>query len=86
MKKINYDFTMINTRLKEIVSKKLDCRKIYDKELANELCVTPSYYAVAKRRKKILFEEILYYCHLNNININWILFGEGFRFKEQNAL
>jgi hypothetical protein len=76
IQKYNYDFIMIMNRLKNIVAKKLDCDKIYDKELANELCITPSYYAVAKRRRKILFEEILYYCHLNNININWILFGD----------
>ncbi len=70
-----YNFAMINSRLKDIMAKRFDCDKIYDKELAYELAVTPSYYAVAKKRKKILFEEILYYCHLNNIDINWILFG-----------
>jgi len=71
-----YDFTEITERLKENIKNRLNRQKIYDKDMATALGVTPSYYAVIKRRKKILFEEILYYCHMNNIDINWLFFGK----------
>jgi len=72
-----YDFIEITERLKENIKNRLNRQRIYDKDIATELGVTPSYYAVIKRRKKILFEEILHYCHINDIDINWILFGKS---------
>jgi len=70
-----YDFTAITNRLQQSIKKSLNKQKIYDKDIATALGVTPSYYAVIKRRKKILFEEILIYCYHEGINPNWIMFG-----------
>lgn len=71
-----YDFTATTNRLQQSIKKSLNKQKIYDKDIATALGVTPSYYAVIKRRKKILFEEILYYCFMNNIDIDWVFFGK----------
>lgn len=85
MKNEIYDFIEITDRLQQCIKESLNKQKVYDKDMATALGVTPLYYAVIKRRKKILFEDILYYCHMNNVDINWILFGVE-NFKESKTL
>lgn len=48
----------------------------YDKNIANELGLSPTQYANNKKRNKIPYCEITKFCHKHEITINWILLGE----------
>ena len=72
---INFDETM--GRFKHILSEKSKKKKILDKELALSLSLSPQYYAVIKRRKKIPFEALAYFCQAEKINLNWLLFAQN---------
>lgn len=69
------DFLQIIERLKTILAISLKKNKIYDRDLAYALDLDPQYFAVIKRRNKIPYESIAYFCNEAHISINWILFG-----------
>ncbi|MDD5405392.1 MAG: hypothetical protein PHE73_00465 [Sulfurovaceae bacterium] len=70
-------FEEIIGRLKEIISRDVETKKVYDKDIAIALDLDPQYFAVIKKRKKIPFEAIAYFSHKNNENMDWILFGNN---------
>jgi len=72
---LDFDETM--GRFKYILSEKSKKKKILDKELALSLSLSPQYYAVIKRRKKIPFEALAYFCQEKKINLNWLLFAQN---------
>jgi len=72
---IDFDETM--ERVKHILSKKSGKEKILDKEIAHSLSLSPQYYAVIKRRKKIPYEPLAYFCRSEKINLNWILLAQN---------
>jgi len=67
------DFYAVMKRIKKTLSNQTKKEKILDKEIALALDLDPQYYAVMKRRKKIPYESIAYFCKQYNINMNWIL-------------
>ncbi|MEA1954267.1 MAG: hypothetical protein U9O24_07730 [Campylobacterota bacterium] len=67
------DFQEIMQRIKEVISFITKKEKIKDKDIAHALKLSPQYYAVIKRRKKIPYEAIAYFCVQYNISMNWIL-------------
>jgi len=67
------DFFEVMQRIKEILSRQHKKQKILDKEIADALALDPQYFAVIKRRKKIPYEAIAYFCQQHKISINWIL-------------
>lgn len=69
------DFLQIIERIREILKTALQKDKIYDRDIAYALGLDPQYFAVIKRRNRIPFESIAYFCHNENISMNWILFG-----------
>ena len=67
------DFQEVMQRIKEILIIKRKKEKILDRDIADTLKLDPQYYAVIKRRKKIPYEKLAYFCKENKISMNWIL-------------
>jgi hypothetical protein len=67
------DFQEVMQRIKEILIIKTKKEKILDRDIADTLKLDPQYYAVIKRRKKIPYEKLAYFCKENKISMNWIL-------------
>ena len=67
------DFQEVMQRIKEILIVKTEKEKILDRDIADTLKLDPQYYAVIKKRKKIPYENLAYFCKENKISMNWIL-------------
>ena len=67
------DFNEVMQRIKKILTLKTKKEKILDRDIANSLDLDPQYFAVIKRRKKIPYEKLAYFCRENKISMNWIL-------------
>lgn len=63
-------------RLKDIISKDVGKRKVYDKDVAKALGINPLTFATIKKRNTIPFREILDFCAKRNISINWLLYNQ----------
>ncbi len=67
------DFQEVMQRIKAILIIQTNKEKILDRDIADSLKLDPKYYAVIKRRKKIPYEKLAYFCKENRISMNWIL-------------
>ena len=67
------DFQEVMQRVKEILSQHNKKEKILDRDIARALELDPQYFAVIKRRKKIPYEKLAYFCEEEKISMNWIL-------------
>jgi len=76
MESIDIDFTKVMERVSMIMERELGIAP-YDKNIANELGMSPTQYANNKKRNKIPYFEITKFCHKHEITINWILLGES---------
>ncbi len=70
---IMIDFNEVMRRIKEILTNQTKKEKILDRDIAKSLNLDPQYFAVIKRRKKIPYEKLAYFCKENKISMNWIL-------------
>ncbi|WP_200763244.1 S24 family peptidase [Nitrosophilus alvini] len=70
-------FDEVTERVKDILSKELGERKIYDKDVAKVLGVTPEYFSMMKKRKRLPIEELANFCAARNISINWLLYDQN---------
>ncbi len=70
------DFNEVIQRIKQILTLQLKKDKILDKDIANALKLDSQYFAVIKRRNKIPYEAISYFCKQYKISINWILLAQ----------
>ena len=69
-------FNDIILRIEKIITVNSENRRVYNKEVAQVLELTPEYFAVIKKRGKIPYEAIADFCRKREISINWILFGQ----------
>jgi hypothetical protein len=67
------EFQDVMLRVKDILIQKKQGAKILDRDIANSLELDPQYFAVIKRRKKIPYKNLAYFCKKNSISLNWIL-------------
>ena len=67
------DFLAILKALKVYLAKNKDV-KVYDKEVALALGISPINLATLKRRNSIPFESILNFCYKENISCSEIFF------------
>jgi len=70
------DFHEVMQRVKQILSTQSKKEKILDRDIADSLELDPQYFAVIKRRKKIPYESLAYFCKHHNISMNWILLAQ----------
>jgi len=71
------DFHAVMQRVKQILSLHHKKEKILDRDIANALELDPQYFAVIKRRKKIPYESIAYFCKRYKVSMNWILLEQN---------
>ncbi len=63
-------------KLKDVISKKDDVGKVFDKDVAFALELTQAKFATMKTRNKIPFDSVLDFCAIKKISINWLLYGQ----------
>jgi len=70
------DLKEILNRIKDILSDEIKDRKVFDKDVAQALSINQVTLATMKSRSKIPYKEILEFCALRKISINWIMFNQ----------
>ncbi|NQY21715.1 MAG: LexA family transcriptional regulator [Campylobacteraceae bacterium] len=64
-------------KLKDVISTDGKNGKIFDKDVASALELTQANFATMKNRGKIPFSNILDFCAVKKISINWLLYGQN---------
>ena len=67
------DFPEVMLRVKHVLTEQMKQEKIRDRDIADALKLDPQYFAVIKKRKKIPYEHLAYFCKISNVNLNWVL-------------
>ena len=71
------NFIEIVEEIKDIISQEHPGKKIFDKDIADVLGISQMNFATMKKRDKIPFNELLDFCALKAISINWLLYGQS---------
>ena len=64
-------------KLKDVISETMPGRKVFDKDVAQALNIPQSTFATMKKRNSIPYEEILEFCALRKISVNWLFFDQA---------
>jgi phage repressor protein C with HTH and peptisase S24 domain len=64
-------------KLKDVISETMPGKKIFDKDVAHVLNIPQSTFATMKKRNSIPYEEILEFCALRKISVNWLFFDQA---------
>lgn len=64
-------------RLKDVLSTDGKLGKVFDKDVANALELSQANFATMKNRNKIPYSNILDFCALKKISINWLLYNQS---------
>ena len=70
------EFEKIIEKIKDIISSDIGDKKVLNKDVAKALGITPEHLSMLKKRNKIPFEEIAYFCAKRKISLNWLLFDQ----------
>ncbi|MGA1931538.1 S24 family peptidase [Arcobacter sp. YIC-464] len=71
------DVNEIIDKLKDIISADGKNGKVFDKDVANSLELSQANFATMKNRGKIPYQNILNFCALKKISINWLLYNQN---------
>ena len=63
-------------KLRDVLSSEKANGRVFDKEIATALDITTVNFATIKKRNSIPFSNILDFCALKKISINWMLYGQ----------
>ena len=69
-------FQEVMQRVKDVLIINSRKEKILDRDLANSLHLDQQYFAVIKKRKKIPYEHLAYFCKESKVSLNWILLNQ----------
>lgn len=64
-------------KLKDILSADGKNGKVFDKDVADALSLNQANFATMKNRGKVPFSNILDFCALKKISINWLLYNQN---------
>ena len=70
-------------KIKDIISKELGNRKVYDKDVAYALNINQPTFTTMKNRGKIPYSEILDFCAKRKISINWLFYDQNTKSLEE---
>jgi len=70
-------------KLKDVISKELGNKKVFDKDVADALEINQLTFATMKNRGKVPFEEVLDFCAKRKISINWLFYNQATRSLEE---
>lgn len=71
------DVSEIIDKLKDIISADGKIGKVFDKDVANSLELSQANFATMKNRGKIPYSNILNFCAIKKISINWLLYNQN---------
>ena len=71
------NFLEIVEEIKNVLSSEYSDKRVYDKDVAEALGISQMNFATMKKRNKIPFDELLNFCALKSISINWLLYGQS---------
>ncbi len=72
-----FNFKDMLPKIKDVISEDLGDKKVFDKDVADALGINQLTFATMKNRGKIPYEEILNFCALKKISINWLFYGQA---------
>lgn len=64
-------------KLKDVLSETTIGKKVFDKDVATALNIPQATFATMKKRNSIPYEEILEFCALKKISVNWLFFDQA---------
>ncbi len=64
-------------KLKDVISETKISSKVFDKDVATALNIPQATFATMKKRNSIPYEEILEFCALKKISVNWLFFDQA---------
>jgi len=64
-------------KLKDVISETRIGKKVFDKDVADALNIPQATFATMKKRNSIPYEEILEFCALKKISVNWLFFDQA---------
>ena len=64
-------------KLKDVISETTRGKKVFDKDVATALNIPQATFATMKKRNSIPYEEILEFCALKKISLNWLFFDQA---------
>jgi len=70
-------FNEVIEKLKDIISESKLGGKVFDKDVAQALHIPQATFATMKKRNSIPYEEILEFCALKKISVNWLFFDQA---------
>lgn len=70
-------FIEIVEEIKNIISTDFNGKKVFDKDVADVLGISQMNFATMKKRNKLPFTELLDFCAIKSISINWLLYGQS---------
>ncbi len=71
-----FNINEIIEKLRDVLSSEKKDGKVFDKEIATALDLTSVNFATMKKRNSVPFSNILDFCALKKISINWMLYGQ----------
>jgi len=77
------NFKDLLPKLKDVISKELGDKKVYDKDVADALEINQLTFATMKNRGKVPYEEVLNFCAARKISINWLFYNQATRSLEE---
>ncbi len=70
-------FIEVMERVKDILSRELGEKRVYDKDVAAALEISKEHFSMMKKRGRLPLEELITFCAKRNISINWLLFDQS---------
>jgi len=64
-------------KLKDVISESRIGKKVFDKDVADVLGIPQATFATMKKRNSIPYAEILEFCALKKISVNWLFFDQA---------
>ncbi len=70
------NYNEILEKLKDILSKELDNKKVFNKDIAQALNINYDVFRKAKQYNRVPYYEIMQFLAKRNISINWFFFNQ----------
>jgi len=72
-------FTLVEIidKLKDVIAESLVGKKVFDKDVADALQIPHATFATMKKRNSIPYPEILEFCAIKKISVNWLFFDQA---------
>jgi len=64
-------------KLKDVIAESLVGKKVFDKDVADALQIPHATFATMKKRNSIPYHEILEFCAIKKISVNWLFFDQA---------